>query len=664
MTENAISQKATAEYRAAWRIKYHLWKDDSSFAGLLQLIDHAPDAFDEIMFFAGEYVFHHGYWPLEELAPRFAHLKERMQSMEQRGKDVTVNILSTHGAECYGLPDDAPRLPYDGSISWTGDASEKVASAADPKYLEWTAELHRMAAETGGKVIWIDDHICAPARGSGDFSESSLRGFDDGQWDRDSLVKALNDPANDDLRRRWLGYQTAVLANYCKTVADAARGVNPRVRIGLMTVGFTNIKHQGDFYVECFETMKGECARPGHGFYRDDDPPGLLQKQMEVSAQVARYPDHVEEILYEFEDWPSNRLFKSIQTVDNEITGAIMNGCTGVAMSYLHEWARDFQEYNDVAERMAARKPFYKKLVQSCRGLAQAGALNVQTPRYAENVWSEETAWIEIPKTYDSTQAWRWVSLGMPFTGDAGAASAAVLTGQTARGLSRDELERLLCGGLLLDEGAVRECWKHGLGELTGVKPLEYVAALYERFQDHPVNEGFIGHGRSPVWWGGIPVEPISEDTEIVSRLIRFDDNVDFGASTTLYRNDRGGRIVHLGLDAWFYMGLTHKATQLRRLLDWASDGQFPLEIPGGQRIAPTLRRSADGSRFVLLLQNFGFDPARNFRVILRTSANSAKDLATDEEIPLNRMDEEQVELEIPEIAPWCYRVVASSSFP
>jgi hypothetical protein len=652
-------EHVTAPFRIAWRIKYHIWHREGGWRALVDLFDTVPEAVDQVVFFGGEYVFHHGYWPLEDLAERMDVLAGRMDAFREQGRSVGVNILSTHGAEAHGkFGDHLPPLPYQGATSPDGTESKKVAAPADPDYLDWSADLYRLTAGTDPDVIWVDDHMGTPVKAAGDFSPASLAGFDDGRWSREELLEALNDPGRGDLRKRWLRYQTDVLARYCRVVARAAREVKPDVDMGLMTVGFATGKHHNDFYVDCMEQMQAGYGRPGHGFYTDEKPHDMLKKWMEVSAQTARYPACVREVQYEFEDWPSNVLKKSRRTVANEITGAIMNGCTGVAFNHLHEFATDFAEHLPVLKMLARRKDFWSELVEECRGLPQAGLYNAVAPRYAENAEPAGEPWSSAAKSYDATAAWRWLSFGIPITGDASAAPAAVLTSNAAAGMSAEELRPLLAGGCLVDEGALARLWDLGLGEPAGVRPLPYAEACYERYLDHPVNAGCAGSGRSPVWWGTSPVEPVCDGVEVASRVIRFDGERDFGACVTLYENELGGRIVHLGLDPFEWIGMGCKMQQLYRLVDWASRGRFPLRLARPATAATVLCMAQDGSRFVLMVQNTGFDDLQDLRVQVRSGATSVRDLATGERLSLARTDGDTIEITVQPIRAWDHRVI------
>ena len=637
------------DFCLSWRIKYRIWNNDHCYQALQDLHRQQPEVFDELVFFGGEYVFHHGYWPLDDLAKRFEKLNKRMLPFREQGVTVSINILSTHGAKCHGhFGEHLPTLPYDGATSADGCMSQKLASPADPRYLAWTAELYRLAAGADPKTLWVDDHLCSSTHARGDFSPASLAGFDAGGWTREQLVAALDDPEQTDLRRQWLDHQDQVLQTYCHTCAEAAREVKPAIHMGLMTVGDGVPHHRDDFYVECIQTMGASHTRPGHGFYRDDAPGEMFRKWLDVMTQCARYPASVSDIHYEFEDWPSNPLFKSIRTVCNEISGAIANGCTGVAMNTLHEFSHDYQPYQDLCQEFARRKHFWKDLVTACRYLPQRGLRPVLAPNYALNApisgpWTRDSG-----STYDATAMWRWLQLGFPMGVDP--AGVAILTGQAAMGLSRMDLESLLSKPLLLDEGAVVECWRQGLGKLCGIEPIEYAEACYERFEAD-------GDGRSPVWWGGTPMRPLNDQVQVCSRLQRFDENHDFGASVTCYENERGGRIVHLGLDPWYYIGLPNKLRQFQDLIRWASQDRFPLYLDEPCTLAPVLRQADDDGRFLLLLQNSGLDDLHQAGLRLRSTATALHDLATGETIAYRR-DGDWLHIDTGWLPAWSHRVM------
>jgi hypothetical protein len=267
-----------------------------------------------------------------------------------------------------------------------------------------------------------------------------------------------------------------------------------------------------------------------------------------------------------------------------------------------------------------------------------------------------------MPKTYEATMPWRWLAQGIPFTGDARHAPVAILTGEVAPGLDDESLRNLLHGGLIVDDGALTELWKRGLGEHTGVRPNSYHHACFEVYTEHPLNTGKPGDGRSPMWWGGLGFEPLNDEVEVLSRLARFDGGQDFGACTTIYRNSLGGRVVNLGLDPWIHIGLHHKMGQFHNLVDWAAEGALPLRVPTA-RISPFLRIAPDRSRFVLMLLNTSFDDLEDLEIHLNSSATQVRELATahPRNCRFHFSPEGQITLQVPRITAWSHRVFAGN---
>jgi len=81
-----------------------------------------------------------------------------------------------------------------------------------------------------------------------------------------------------------------------------------------MTVGYSGGTYAGYRMSSWMEAANVARGRPGHGFYRDDEPWAMLDKTFEVARQVREYPDGILG-QYELENWRYVTLDKSVPTV-------------------------------------------------------------------------------------------------------------------------------------------------------------------------------------------------------------------------------------------------------------------------------------------------------------------------------------------------------------
>ena len=76
---------------------------------------------------------------------------------------------------------------------------------------------------------------------------------------------------------------------------------------------------------------RGECGEMAarRRLYTDDRPGEALAKAHSVGRQLALLPDALTDIQYEHENFPYQRLKKSVRLFTAEIAAAIGAGCTG-----------------------------------------------------------------------------------------------------------------------------------------------------------------------------------------------------------------------------------------------------------------------------------------------------------------------------------------------
>jgi hypothetical protein len=212
------------------------------------------------------------------------------------------------------------------------------------------------------------------------------------------------------------------------------------------------------------------------------------------------------------------------------------------------------------------------------------------------------------------------MELGIPVTGDPKGACVTMLTGDTARQYSDDELMELLKGNLFLDNKALDHLTQRGLGAYCGVKSGSYYDnGVLEVFTDHPVNGEYAGFVRNG-WmnFGGrrIPVsalELLDDQVQVLADLKTLHmDNL--GPCMTLYRNALGGNVAVSTYMFSHYWQFTAKQQQFKNLFDAMVQGGAPVRVNTATKVVPVLRQNDQGQT-VLMIANMTFDFVEPFTV-------------------------------------------------
>ncbi len=633
----------------SWRLKPAYWHEDEQFDEVLQAFDKHPMIADEISFFIGDMTTWHGYTPLDEIDRQMALARRRFEQVRSIGvATVGFNVWPSFGNE--GSPcryhESMPQLPYPNRVDRDGHVFHKCACPNSADFLEHTRAVYRLAAAAHPDFIWIDDDFTGPLK-TQCFCDACVAGFEGSEWQsRETLVEALDQAENEELRRAWLDYSRRFLRGYCAMVRGATDETDPNIDLGLMTVGPGVGTHGGDYIADCMRILRSHRGRPGHGFYKDHTPRDLTGKILEAAWQIQHYPDGTDDIQYEYEDWPCTPMDKSVSTSIHEITLALAAGCSGVAMSTFHFTGSGVADQDPLMATMAAKQKEWDAYRNAANGLTLAGLHpGVAVERQRELALVTDTARCN-PGDFRE-----WAHFGVPFTFDPAFAVGAILGAEAASGLPADELESIFAGPVFMDVDALRELQKRKLHNWTGCKAGDYLPGSSERFTEHRLNGEFTGQVRTMFWYGGNAIQPIAADVELLSRLsYPWQDEAE--PCMTAYENELGGRVVIMGYEPWTAFGLRNKWTQLQTVMAWATDGRMPLSIDRMLRVTPFLRVNEKNDRFALTLMNNGLDDTGEFTIAVRTGAASVRTLPKEDTLPATKEDD-MVRLRIANLPAW-----------
>jgi len=649
------------------RVHTPYWLEDDALQRLLSWLAAAPGTFDELAFFTSET---HAPLPLETMKARARRLQVVMAAARGYGYRAGINLLATmghHEENLAGALDERWQRvcdPY-------GRECRGCYCPEDPDFLDYVRGTYTALAQATPDFLWIDDDVrllghgavmasCFCERCVARFSEESGRRFT-----RAALAEALEGPPTAErlaLRRAWLEHNRQLIGRLLAVIENAVHGVRPGLQLGFMT---GDRFYEGYAFRQWAETISGPGRapvrwRPGAGFYSDEAPIGLVAKAHAIGRQASALPETVTVIQAELENFPYHLLRKSAHTTAVESAAYMAAGATGVAFNMLHQDPSGLEDMGRLLERAARCRPFYDRLN---RELGRSRALGVW-PAWNADLWAivgDAGSCFQSGASERNLGApYALAELGLPICYERCGATVTAMSGRMPLALSRDELEAVLRGGVLLDAPAAETLWEMGLGETTGVRPgARFPVDVIEVFTDNPLNGGAAGqqrNARQSFWkYEARALDPYAPDVHTLCRLTDYQGN-DLGSCLSVFENSWGGRVAVAGYHPWSMITTGAKVRQYRALAQWLSRDRLPAVVESLAKVVLWVREGANGRRAAVLL-NASLDRQPELELRLRMAPGEVEHVPM-EGLP-RRLPSEPASspgyqrVVVPDVAPW-----------
>jgi len=613
----------------AFRISPRQWQTDEGLHSLLHFVDQQQGVIDELALFTG---FTHAPLPLDQIKQGMQRAGVVMQQLRTRVPKVGINVLTTIGHHEENM-DNSLNAPWQRVVDPQGRECRGCYCPVSPQHLDYVRQLYELVASSRPDFIWIDDDVRLFGHmpvGAVCFCDRCIERFSNetGQrFTRAELVNALKDgrdQASMDLRKRWLEHNRQVLENLFEVIEQTVHAVVPSLELGFMT---GDRAYEGYAFGRWAKALAGTSGspvrwRPGGGFYDETVPLGMVAKGHDIGRQVSQLPDNVEVIQSEVENFPYQRLRKSVTITTLEAGVHMAAGATGTAFNVLGD-GEPFEEYQPFLERIAACRPFYEQLAAHLRRDPVVGvwpAWNQDT--YAANGiggdwFNRADAWGSLQRTYVLGE------IGIPLCYGAEGATMTVFSGNTVRAFTDAQLKKIFEQGVLLDGPAIQALEEMGLNRYAGVKVDQIIHRdMREVFGQHPFNEPFAGWSRDcrQSFWAepAYSFQPISAGVQEIAYMVDYGGNT-VGTTMTAFENSLGGRVVVAGYFPWQLIHSLPKSYQLKSVCEWLSADTQPVTIESYARVVVWAR--GRGERFNFVLLNASWDPVDQLTLRLRSSA-------------------------------------------
>ena len=654
----------------SFRIGTPLWLSETRCKELFDLFDKYKGLTDEITFFTSGT---HAPLPLAMFKERTAILKERMIQARKRGYKTGINILTTIGHHSENLEHSlkgnyTPMTNIDSAIC-------KGSFCPNDEHLrEYVRNIYRYTTNANPDYIWIDDDIRFGHMpiGNGCFCDKCLQIFEKEsgmKYTRESLKKAFNEGFPEEklkIREAWLQHNRNTISNLFALIEETVHGIDSSMPLGFMT---------GDRFFEGYDfdnwakILSGPnhapvMWRPGGGYYQDSNTNDLVGKSHDIGRQVSALPQEVISVQSEIENFPYQRLKKAANIVVLEACSHIAAGCTGAAFNVLSMYDEPLDEYEPLVARLKESRPFFDLLAKS---LGRSPISGVQA------FWNKSSSvtgnldngnWTSSGNPLISHE---FFDIGLPICYSNENASVTILGKDNIFALSKEEIKKLLSGGIYMNAEALKQLNDMGFGELTGfeVGGSENKDRI-EKFTGHPLNGKFAGRERDnrQSFWNSkaFVLRKTDKKAQTLTTLIDYTGKEIAPCTTGIFENKLGGRICVAGYYPWTFMENLSKSSQMKAVFRWLSKDSLPGYMTSFHKVNLWIREPQNG-RIALAFTNSSFDQAENAVLLLKTNQKAIRlyDMNCKESvIQSSGEDGPYQKFIIPEVGPWQMRLVIS----
>lgn len=466
---------ADGEYRSMIRLwpAHHL--DDSLEMQLIEAFKKYPGSCDEVWFCVEDGL---------DVTPE--EQAKRRDKMMKAADDVrSLGIIAGLQTVTIGHPS---HLTVDSDINdfgWramTGPDGSHCATQTCPRdssFLAFQAAYHAYYSETlQPDGIYIDDdlritqHYPAVSICFCDHCIAEFNAKHSCSFTRESLVKALLDN-EEGVRANWIAFSQESLAIVGGYIAKAVHEVSPDTHMGLQHVNFHNALLEGRDWNPIFDAMEEATgnvpvSRPGHGFYNDHSPRGMIEKAYGISRQINRLNPDITLISPEIEGYFHKSTGKSPQSICTETMLYLGMGATSMSYAIICSGQEPISWYADnYFKALDKYHPLFKEYVAHNKGTVGGGIDSYISPTHFQRdvkPWEDPWAWSQ---TGAGNGIMELSPLCVPFTPEGKKTTASMLDYEAVIGMTDQEIADFFAStGVVMDASAYKEIVDRNLGSL------------------------------------------------------------------------------------------------------------------------------------------------------------------------------------------------------
>lgn len=608
------------------------WKPHETIDELVELMPRYR--VDEVIFKIDVEEFTHGLPTVDYIEQFIPWLKEARDKLAAVGVRTSINpwVTTVHcdrGRDCRAAHPDVQFV-----VGHDGTECRACACPLSPAWRELTCKLYALYASVKPEVLWIEDDIRTfnhrPARYAC-FCDIHLKEFERRTGEhrtREKLVANILAPGKPHPdRKRWFDLLGDVMVDVGAMFERAVHAVSPDTRLGLMTSNPVDHALEGRRWEDFCEAIAGPhplVVRPCMGNYSETNARGLYTSASLVRRTMFCLPRPVRPQT-EMESFPFTLYSKSCAFTRLQNAMSFVLGAEGVTMNIFDHCASPMENWPEYGLTLPESKPLLNAIAERClpdpteRGV---GILH-HVRGSDEKQLSPNADYADLAQKSDG-----WMgpieSLGMSVTFQPSPVRA--VTGQVLRAYSRDQVERFLGEGLLLDLSAAETLLDLGMGKLIGLREARRLSKLTRPIgaEEYP-DADFGGPDTYSTLTRITANEELAEleldqAAEPISMFVD-PDRRQVATGMYLFENARGGRVAVYPFDLSEGTGVSflneHRRCQLRGVIRWLGSGTLPLVVDGG--VYPWAIRHDYPEYTIIAVANLSLDPWPQLTMTLST---------------------------------------------
>lgn len=617
------------------RIEYPNWISEQRFEDILKMIKKHPCDISQIAFITANV---HTPVTLADMEKRLEILKKRMERARGAGLSPGIDMLATIGHHSEDLS-NCLNGDYYRMTNINGKACKGSFCMTDKRYInDYVIPVYEMMAQSKPDFIWSDDDVRYQHMpvGKGCFCDGCIDKFNrmnGTEYTRDTLRKAFR--SNVELRKLWLDKQSLAMKELFDVLSDTVRSVDKKITLGFMCGEWINEGNDFPLWCEALsENGKYEIMlRPGGSAYSDDKYCDYVFTSGEVGRQNAYIPEYVTSVQNEIENFPHPTFGKTSKSLAAEYILGITSGCSGAAFNILP--GETGEPVKNAERHLAALNgitPFARLVFAKLSGSSSCG-IHANWDKYiaasvpSENFWEREISFSEQVAESSTSYNYELLSIGLPEAFNKQYAKVFTVNGENLSVMERNDIISLLSGGVYMDVSALEYLNANGFEEYTGFRvEKKFEVDAIEEYTDALINNGIFGgkrNGRQEFNPGdAYSLVSVSDDVQILSKLVDYHGNVIGECCMGLYENSLGGRICVSGYYPYNSLNNYFKSTQLKKIFRWLSRDGLPAYVESETKIR-NLSYEKEG-RVLVSLFNYTNDSQKNVCICIKTDSDEA----------------------------------------
>jgi hypothetical protein len=616
--------------------------NDSDYGELLRAIERNPGSCDEVWFSTAR------MFPTFERHRACAErIAEEAKKFRRLGVKASLELCASVGHGVFAAPWDYSGLVFAGSsaqymVGADGVVSEQSFCWRDSylrEYLRETLKIYAVALKPHS--LFLDDDLRPAGHAPVDlgcFCDGCIEKFNrraNIDFDRAGLVWEIN---YGDVKRReaFIDFMRDGLRDLTLALSRAVMEASPNTVLGFENMLCSVAKD----HTWAFDAMR-EAAdrppryRPGGGNYTENGLGSLLEKYIGMCCDMRLLPEDVTQTTAELESYPNVTYGKSVAATLAEGTLYMAAGISGVSMT---EFRRTLNPTglieNTLIPELARVRPYWQRLYEYSAESRPAG-LEYVLPKFAYKIPADEGEplfhWSRLPVN----GAAPLLVCGIPiaYSGDC---PVRLLHEDAAELLTDEEISALLSRSVVTSAKAIEILARRGYGERLpiAVKAVDLPYSPYlERFERHPVNEGFAGRLWEPAFFS-LPRGVVSVYELFPKDGAPFETTSSYapaslgcpnasGVASAIVTAAEGGSWAVFGVYPWQSVINGDKQRQFANCADYISGDAMPAIIETPCRALLLPRANGEGQTVCATVMNCSMGRCEGIVLRVRRAAGS-----------------------------------------